>query len=585
MPRPISQLPTGSLLDRSGLAASDVALAAVDAYWTYCRPWGSSIHRETFEAAFSNPSCPIYGGKPTALLFAVAALGVRFAELPGLTDFERQLHSREFSERAKELLLAGYYGSSRPPMPEGSGLPPLPDHGAITRLEAAQTIIFIFQFCVSSGLAPKGFVLLQRLFDVLLELCLDGNQEQLRGINWEPTNHTEWIYHEMRMRLWGSYVAMDVTFAYQAQREPLHDYFSHPFPLAAHEYYFDSLPAEIAFDYLFLQESPAQRKLWTTPADISRLLSTRDPNERNTILIHFIQPIVSHRRTVFGFTLLATCLRYFRIRIREAASRLGVDPYRLACKMGLSTGLEDLEPSERIYLDFVDNFLGVVGAFRSILPDQMAQVMSEGSTAALFEAAHFFFVDERYAHLFLLSCLSMLSACMENWIGDTIALTAELPAGSDSGVPTWFFASPAFTSVLEFAIIFTRILEGQLSNDPGLVNNHYALFMSTLRTGSLHLAAYKLSRSYDAESLDSASREAALNPVSESIVYDIKVVALHLEVMGARFRPWGEFVILANYKRSLILTNRSILQANNSGKSSKSSCSRRGSFLFRTDSP
>jgi hypothetical protein len=88
---------------------------------------------------------------------------------------------------------------------------------------------------------------------------------------------------------------------------------------------------------------------------------------------------------------------------------------------------------------------------------------------------------------------------------------------------------------MDAAIRFTRLVEGQLLEDPVLRWNHFALFMSFLKVGGLNLATWKLHR----EGRESALFGVAGDEVLESMERDVKIVALHLEVMGNRFWLWG----------------------------------------------
>ena len=112
----------------------------------------------------------------------------------------------------------------------------------------------------------------------MLDICLDRDQQTLLGTDWTPVSPVEWVYDEMRVRVWCAYVTLDVIFSYPIGREPLHDYFRHRFRLPAHEFFFESVSAEVAYDSLYSRDG---RSKDIEPFDFLRLTGTRDPVERH----------------------------------------------------------------------------------------------------------------------------------------------------------------------------------------------------------------------------------------------------------------------------------------------------------------
>lgn len=547
-PQPPPDLPPPLFISTSGVPDGgspplDVIMPCISAYWTYCHVWSPTVHKLTFEKAFCLSSSRIYGGKPTALLFAIAAIGTRFAELPGVTDRQRRQYAREYCERSKALLLSGYYDGHQDPLPDTHGPPPVSTN-RMSRLEAAQTLILIFQFCVSSGLAPRGFILLERLFDVVLELCVDRTRGVLLGSNWRPSTEFEWIFDEMRKRVLASFVAMDVTFAYAAKREPMYDYFQHPFRFASHEFYFDTLSPDIAFDILY--NSVDSSRDVDQPYDFKLLLRTRDPTDLAILLRQLVDPVFAQKRSVVSFTMLATAVRYQRIRIRELAVHTNIDPYLLAAKQSNEDPSSPMV-SELVYIDNAKALETLEEALVAALPPDLAYAFGEGITAPMFANAGLHFVDERFVHIFILACLSLRYAVVENWCDDDIGVTATLRSDETAGMPLRFFQSPVFLRIVEYSILFVRLVEGQLLYDPELKWNHFALFMATLKIGGLNLATLKLYRQFlsnggTGEPLEiprTASRQLQDFTVWEGLEHDVKLLARHLEIMARRFTGYG----------------------------------------------
>jgi hypothetical protein len=203
---------------------------------------------------------------------------------------------------------------------------------------------------------------------------------------------------------------------------------------------------------------------------------------------------------------------------------------------------ELFSPEEKAYMDRVNSFDKIVAAFGQALPGDLCDTFLKGNTGPMFAAAKTHFVDDRLAHMFLLACLSVRSASVENWLDDDIGVSATLRVDEAAGMPFQFFRSPAFLGVLESAILFVRMIEGQLLFDPELKWNHFALFMGTLKIGGLNLAVWKLHRQFQVDGeMAGISRSETIQDMAvwDGLDHDVHVIARHLEVMGKKFRGYG----------------------------------------------
>ncbi|KAI9025393.1 hypothetical protein DFJ74DRAFT_37957 [Hyaloraphidium curvatum] len=443
-------------------AFQDLLLPAVAAYWSHYNRFHSAIHRPTFERAFLPTRTRTYGpNPPVSLLYALAANGSRHISAPHLSDSDRARCGRHFSDKAKDLVLAGFF--SRPEAAR-----------AVTALEALQVLGLLFEFFVPSGLATHMYPLMERTVELALAVCPDPTGANVVPSSRPPRDAVEWAEHEMRARAWTTVCIRDVAYAFHAGREPLHGYFSRRLVLPAHERFFDMDQPEQAFAALHTGPDRAPPVVF----DFSALADpSLPPDRRRATVREVVGPCFSGRLT-YGALFLVNCfLRTLRIRARSHALAHGVAPLALAAQdPAFDT------PAERTYRVYCDHVEALVADVYAALPPPLAAELAAGRPAALFRdwpaQCHY---DRSYAFQAAAFLVNLQSFAVESYV------QGPLPSAGPS-----VLRSPPVLRAVHAARAATGLLATMLAEDPLLDYLHYTVYPAALRCGHLLLAARAL---------------------------------------------------------------------------------------------
>lgn len=291
----------------------DLMFLALAAYWSFAHVSQPFIHRGTFEAAFSGDGQKSgdYGpDPPLALLHAIAVNGLRFVELPGITDHDRLLLSRSWCGKARDFLASRYYTKNR----------------MMSDLEAAQTLMLLFNRLVSEMIEPSPFIYVERCSEIMPRLIREPHSEDFVGLK-PPDTHAEWIHVEQVIRLFIQFQAADYGYQYLIDRRPLMDHFNR-ISIPAHDSLFDLPSSRDAFNALQLLHPTGN--VWMQ-VDLSPPLSIQaDDGFLGRQIQALLGPMWTRLSSSLASTYCLSFLRHMRGRMREFASQHGVDPISLA---------------------------------------------------------------------------------------------------------------------------------------------------------------------------------------------------------------------------------------------------------------
>jgi hypothetical protein len=397
-------------------------------------------------------------------MYAVAAVGSKFALVPGLSHEDRMKCGQQFCEKARDLLLAGYLGRST----RGN----LSEPGVISDIEAIQTLTLIFTYFVPlAGLNPILLPLLQTRLGLILEYCLDATTEGLAP-PCPPSDVTDWILRELRVRTWAQAAIEDTTMAYHRKGELLYNWFQHPFRLACHELFWDMESPELAFEMMLAASAPFGPA--GTVVDIQPLsLLTLQPKTRAMMIAELFRPCFAQSGSFGVIMLFNTLLRALRMQLRSFAELSGVKPLQICAQEP-----EMDSENERFYRQRAGHIDALAGDFFAVLPPDISGPFESGDLAPYFANWSKYFSDLAYAHAFFTGCVMTRCSEIEVW-GDPATASAEL------------LSSPRLAGVMQVATLVGRLLEGQLADDPSLRWSHETHFGMILRIGYVFLAAMR----------------------------------------------------------------------------------------------
>ncbi|KAI9014112.1 hypothetical protein DFJ74DRAFT_709670 [Hyaloraphidium curvatum] len=478
----------------------DVLLQALIGYWACMHRLNPLVHRGCFERAFlPGPHSPVYGrNPPEALLYALAANGTRFALLPGLSDAERLRCGKALCERARDAVLAGYYGHE-----EG--------HRTMTDFEALQTLFMMHSFWVPYGTSAQARPLLERLVEV-------GRKLRKRTLWFSarvPATGTEWIMDEMVGRGWISVAITDLSLAYAGFGTQENDYFAGPFFVPCNEQYFDMDSQDEAFGLLCERYGPTAA---CASIDLAPLLDpATDPAARAGIMRDLVGPTFYGRASLLTMVLANTVFRELRLRMRAIVDRDAIDPATL-----LVRGAAQDSPAEAAYRRLALHCDSLLADLYSSFPQELGTALAIGDPDPFFRAWPAYFGDLGCAHAFFSSCTIAHFFHLENHL-----VGRGMP-------PASVLAHPAAQGALGAASALLRLLGGQLADDPALRWTHFNLHFVVLRTGYLLVRALEV--------VPAAARTLIEN--------EVRFVARVLGLMGRTLQPMGpklarEFAIAA----------------------------------------
>lgn len=494
-----------------GNSYSHYLLPALEGYWNCFHVPTPIVHRKTFEAAFLAGDSSVYGSRqPTALMYAMAANGVRFADIPGPVDDARLQISRHYCTIARDLVLSSYYGRA--------------GDAVMSHLEAVQTIYLIYNYLLPEYGAPAAFVLLQRGLEILLVLSGSLRGQQQVGFK-TPQDHIEWVRNEMIVRLFIIFGLWDTSYAYLTGRELLHDYFATRTALPCSEAIFN-LSSEEAFSYLC--PHPATGTPPWRSIDFSRITDgSADTTEACHIVASITSYVFNREAGHMALVYLLAFLRQCRFTLRQLAEGYGIDPIVMAAKQAR------IPNEEAIYRAKAELLQTMVDQFINSIPENIGMPLAEGNPEPLFALAPGnIFPDIPYTHTFLCTYICIRAIPIENWLP---------PEESDPSLR--FFQSETFLNILEIGIIICRLLESQLAMEPQLRWSRPYTVMPVLRVGGLHVAAVKLCQQAAEES---GAPLGALDGAKE----DARIAWRWVDAMARIHRPMGRY--LANSFRRVL---------------------------------
>ncbi|KAI9013680.1 hypothetical protein DFJ74DRAFT_733833 [Hyaloraphidium curvatum] len=476
----------------------DMLPSCLAAYFDYYNKRNPIVHRATFLRAFVDAGSPrIYGpNAPRALLFALAAAGSINAEFPGLQDAQRVRAGREFANRARELVLAGYF--DRPAYAR-----------SITGLEAVLVLLVLSGYYVPQGLAARMFPMLQRMVALLAEVCVDGPGATVGGADGDPpADATEWVLREMKTRAFVFVSTTDCLQAPTAGRLPLYPYFRHPIVFPAHDGFYEMDDEEEAFALLHSSPDRPARARFDGFRELqhAHIAAAR----RAELVRRLVSPALEGRAfvgTLFFFQAFIAGIKA-RQRLLAAENKLRV----------LQLALQDPAldtPPEALYRRLELQITALYADAWSAIPS-VGISLGAGNPWPFLRAWPSFFSARGHAHSFLAVAITLSNYPLEGYL-----------SGDPSSAPEAFFASPYFLSVLRAASVAVGLMRGQLADDPGLRWAHVVELATALRTGYVLLGAARAV----------GVRGAHTDPLGYA--EDIKTVVRVMDSLGRAFKPLG----------------------------------------------
>lgn len=540
-PRLVLQPPAMPLLRQSparappvmpAKARSHLIFPCIAAYWNDYHPMVPMIHRTTFETAFvpGGFGHEIYGPwQPMALLYGMAAIGVRTVRGLGLSDSERLRCSRDFCEAAKHLLLSGYFGQT----------PTTTANHAATDIEVAQTIFMVIQVLLPIGMASKCGDLLRLGCQLLRKMCLAPST--LNDLKPEvdddriPTNALQWVRSELVVRLWVMFASLDSPFAYHSDREPLLEWFSDvKCRLPCHESFFDDPTPEVGMIRLVQQHMSSAGGQWKPPmVDTAKFLERRDAVVGRQLARQFVEPVFDHRAGLFAIAHFYSFLRYLRGLLKTYARLHAIETLPI-----MTQPPEQDLPAQSAYRARVELFEVLTVEYFKAMPEHVGFDLAMGDASKYFSCWPNYFAAKLHAQMVVNFTLCILNFDVEHFMqGDPGAADPEL------------FQSAAFGKILESGITFVRLLESQMKEDPDMRSAHYLTATESFRIGGLNIAAVSLLRG---ECISNGMPADQVNKTIDAsgFAYDLRVLLRHVEGIGKNFGIVAKRVA-GNFKKAV----------------------------------
>lgn len=455
-----------------------------------------------------------------ALMFAVAANGIMYADVSGLvlSETQRTLLSMGYLEFARDALVAGFFSRDSQPL--------------MTDLEALQTIYLIMWRCLPEGKALDAFLALERCRDVFHRTCFDPVSGQPVGSwNSDCTTHVEWIENEMRNRLFLMLSHIDTSYAYYTGRRTLFDYLQFRTPLPCSELYFDMSSPEHAFDLL---SRTRVGQTFAEPPDLSCLFSeddfATDGRDRFQRSVETIRPIISsvfsRRASHLAVAHVGGALRSLRTSMRNQLATNGINLLKLASQ---PTELDS--PGESHYRSRAHFYNALVDEIVKCVPEDVVKPLERGDPVPFLSLAACFLPSPAAGHILLGYLMILKGSTMEHWLEDSLSPVPG--SSSDSPIINLFASqSPALASLLESSVLVSSWMNGQLQVDPELKFPILGNVVSGLRIAKMGTAVASLLRS-------SSSRTELL----EITERDVRTAVRYLEIASTQASGAGRMVV------------------------------------------
>ncbi|KAI9000357.1 hypothetical protein DFJ74DRAFT_697528 [Hyaloraphidium curvatum] len=397
----------------------------------------------------------------------------------------------------------------------------------MTEMEAVQTIFVVVQAGIYLGFAQRAVGLFQLGLCIVQRLCLTQADPAGGGFppgrdcvllpTAPPRDVVDWIRGEMCRRLWFAMMNFEVIFAYVSNREEDTDFFvlAPRLQLPCHDVFFEHHDTGFAFTELY---GPGSSGDEPAVVDFSQFLATPDVQAGDRLVASLMEPAFLWRASPsFCAVAFANFLRHLRLRMRSFASRSGVETLRTLAKEP-----RELTDAEQKYCELVRVFETLCEAAFRHLPPGFGPAAAQGEAAPFFAASGAHFNSNAAAHIFWLVLMQLRAYRCEHWIqGDPAAADARL------------FSSPGFLPVLEGAVLFVRMAEGQMAADPSLKGVHQLSITALLRMGALSMAALGVMKARLPPEELAAAVEASGH------AHDLRVIARYLDGIGTWYGAPG----------------------------------------------
>ncbi|KAI9032958.1 hypothetical protein DFJ74DRAFT_143174 [Hyaloraphidium curvatum] len=499
----------------------EILLLCLSSYWENFHPFVPMVHRPTLEAAFAGRGSAIYGERPPlALLYAAAGCGAFMVRTGALSEPEKMRIGIAYCERARDLLLAGYFGS-----PQAAARP-------VTDMEASQALWQLLEALLSVGMVGKAAPLMRHGISILARLAAAG--PDLRGRNdclspaWIPANVEQWLRGELVLRLWVAYANLDVVFAHHTNREPSFDWFPRrPIRLACHELYWTHPDPAAAFDLVFVS---GDGRFLPTSANFGEFFAGGYRLEDGQRLMRdVVRPVFELRAGTYAVLHLNSFFRLLRLRIRDDAKRTGVEPMATIARPA-----EQWTPAEAAFRARVQIFDAVVAEVFASMPPEIGAGLAQGDAGPLMASWPTYFADPMHALMLITTVMPLHAYPIEHFMGH----------GKPEGAQASLFSSPEFLRVLDSAVLYVRLMGSQMDHDPELRSPHFMRTYETFMAAAINFAGIGILRSAN-------TPPAAV--ASSGFANDLRTIARHMDAVGRNFGLM--------YQRSAARFRKSMLDA------------------------
>ncbi|KAI9003787.1 hypothetical protein DFJ74DRAFT_774490 [Hyaloraphidium curvatum] len=473
--------PTAAVQRAAGLILElevppDAALAAVTAFWEFEHAALPTVHRATFENAWLEPS-GLYGcRRPVALLHALAASGMRHAELLGVSDGLRLRYAVACWERCKALLLAGW------------GTP-----GSPTAIEALQALSHATLFLTVMGVSYEARRPMNEFYrDLAAATCLE-TEGVGAGVTRRPRDAGEWVELEVLQRLFlmVAWNRAGEWYYCSGRDQKSIEWLCTAVALPAPDTYFEMTSAENAFALLQCGPTPFEPAV----VDLTPVVRGSADSAAVSLAVHrTVRPLFEGRASYLGIGYVHSALRHLRGTIRDFAEAHSIDVFSLA---STDPGAPTAREAAR-YLSLVGVADTACEAVLAAMPEHVGDALRQGDPRPLLNPELGCFPDARFGHAFLGLTVAVRAIAIENWFHP------------NADPPPDFFASAPFAAALESGAAIVRAVGAQAELG-GAPHAPAPAFVAALRAGSLALAAAIALRGSHTEAggaLESAFNEA-----------------------------------------------------------------------------
>ncbi|KAI9006506.1 hypothetical protein DFJ74DRAFT_741516 [Hyaloraphidium curvatum] len=474
------------------LAASPAASAAPPGLINRCAAlfWATYhrlvplIHRPTFEAALAGRPSPLYGGnRPLALLCAIAATGARAMPASELGGVPRMALVRALLERARDLLLAGYFERAA----GGSQI--------VSDYEAVIASGIVWQLLIPSGMGVKAGSFTTLVIRLAGWCC---PRELAASFAADPDS---WIRQESFLRVWMGFANLEEGASYYANRAPHIECFQALLlRVPCSDILFNDPDTEAAFAQ-FCTIPPAHVDLRLLPSGPDVWDDAMRPLVRS-----LVAPIFSGQASTCTAFYVQAVFRRMRHRLRTFASSAGIDTLAMILRPPAQRTADELT-----YATAVARFASLHEEAYLSMPPAIGSTLLAGDAAPLFRLWQRYFPAEVDVHMLVQHLMSVRAMVFEH----------HLPAsGSVGGFDP--SSAPEFLPVLETAVALSSMYRTLAALDQRGECAHFLSFVPALKAGSVHMAVY-----------------AALAPAGadlSALREDVAAVAGYLDLLGA---SWG----------------------------------------------